>query len=135
MMPEFEDNAVGNLKKELWEAGDVEIAGILKDYDIPSLGEMDKPGCYVQTTLPGIQQKKIDNNDIVLIPLGSTEVHGYHSVHSQDLLQVTRICEAVRRYTAKQGREVSVALPTWIYGNHPKQHVGMFGTIPVSQNT
>ena len=134
-MPEFEDNAVGNLKKELWEAGDVEIDRILKDYDIPSLGEMDKPGCYVQTTLPGIQQKKIDNNDIVLIPLGSTEVHGYHSVSSQDLLQVTRICEAVRRYTAKQGREVSIALPPWIYGNHPKHHVGMVGTIPVSQNT
>ena len=134
-MPEFEDNAVGNLKKELWEASNVEIDRILKDYDIPSLGEMDKPGCYVQTTLPGIQQKKIDNNDIVLIPLGSTEVHGYHSVHSQDLLQVTRICEAVRRYTAKQGREVSIALPPWIYGNHPKHHVGMVGTIPVSQNT
>jgi creatinine amidohydrolase len=101
IMAEFEDNAVGNLKRELWEASDAEIETILKDYDIPSLGEMDRPGCYVQTTLPGIQQKRVDNNDIVLIPLGSTERHGYHSVLAQDLLQVTRICEATRRYTAK----------------------------------
>ncbi len=133
--PEFEENAVGNLKKEVWEASDVEIDRILKGYDIPSAGEIDRPGCYVQTTLPGIQQKKLEKNDIVLIPLGSTELHGYHSVPCQDLLQVTRICEAVRRYTAKQGREVSIALSPWIYGNHPKHHIGMIGTIPVSQNT
>ena len=133
--PEFEENAVGNLKKEVWEASDAEIDGILKGYDIPSAGEIDRPGCYVQTTLPGIQQKKLEKNDIVLIPLGSTELHGYHSVPCQDLLQVTRICEAERRYTAKQGREVSIALSPWIYGNHPKHHIGMIGTVPVSQNT
>ena len=133
--PEFEENAVGNLKRELWEASDVEIDRALRDYGIPSAGEIDRPGCYVQTTLPGIQQKKLEKNDIVLIPLGSAELHGYHSVPCQDLLQVTRICEAVRRYTAKQGREVSIALSPWIYGNHPKHHIGMIGTVPVSQNT
>jgi len=135
MTPEFEENAVGNLKRELWEASDAEVEKILTDYSIPSAGEMERPGCYVQTTLSDRQQKRIEKNDIVLIPLGSTEVHGDHSVLAQDLLQVTRICEAVRRYTAKQGREVSIALPPWIYGNHPKHHIGMVGTIPVSQNT
>lgn len=135
IMADFEDNAVGNLKRELWQASDEEIDGILREYDVPSAGEMDKPGCYLQTTLPAQQQQKLANNDIVLLPLGSTEVHGYHSVSSQDLLQVTRICEAVRRYTAKQGKEISIALPPWVYGNHPKHHVGMPGTIPISQNT
>jgi len=132
--PEFEDNAVGNLKKDVWEASDAEIDSILKDYDIPSAGEMDRPGSYLQTTLPELQQQRLEKNDIVLIPLGSTELHGDHSVLAQDLLQVTRICEAVRRYTAKQRREVSIALPPWVYGNHPKHHAGMIGTIPVSQN-
>ncbi len=36
IMPEFEENAVGNLKRELREATDAEIDRILKDYDIPS---------------------------------------------------------------------------------------------------
>jgi len=133
--PEFEDNAVGSLKKEIWEASDAEIDTILKDYDIPSPGEMDRPGSYVQTILPGIQEERLGKNDVVLIPLGSTELHGAHSVLAQDLLQVTRICEAVRRYTANRGGEVSIALPPWIYGNHPKHHAGIIGTIPVSQST
>jgi creatinine amidohydrolase/Fe(II)-dependent formamide hydrolase-like protein len=133
--PEFEDNAVGNLKRDIWQASDTEIDNILKEYDVPSTGEMDRPGSYVQTTLPGIQEKKLENNDIVLIPLGSTELHGDHSVLAQDTLQASRICEAVRRYTAKQGKEVSIALPPWIYGNHPKHHAGIIGTIPISQST
>lgn len=133
--PEFEENAVGNLKKEVWHASDAEIDGFLRDFNIPSAGEMDKPGCYIHTTLPRRQQKRLEKNDIVLIPLGSTEVHGYHSVPSQDTLQVTRMSEAVRRYTAKKDKEVSIALPPWIYGNHPKHHVGMMGTIPISPDT
>jgi len=135
MTPDFEENAVGILKKELWEASGVEIDKVLVDYGIPSAGEMEKPGSYVQTTLRGAQQKKIEKNDVVLLPLGSTEVHGYHSVLAQDLLQVTRICEAVRRYTAKQEKEVSLTLSPWIYGNHPKHHIGMIGTVPISQST
>ena len=35
IMPGFEENAVGNLKRELWQASDVEIDKILSDYDIP----------------------------------------------------------------------------------------------------
>ncbi|MFH1032820.1 MAG: 3-dehydro-scyllo-inosose hydrolase [Chloroflexota bacterium] len=133
--PQFGKNAIGDLKKKIWKATDEEIDKILKDYGVPSAGEMDKPGSYVQTTLPGKQREKQAKNDIVLIPLGSTELHGDHSVLAQDTLQVTRICEAVRRYTAKKGREVSIALPPWIYGNHPKHHAGMIGTMPISQST
>ena len=133
--PEFENNAVGNLKKKIWEAGDTEIYRILEDYGIPSPGEMDRPGSYIQTTLPRAQQKRLEKNDVVLIPLGSTELHGDHSVLAQDTLQATRICEAIRRYTARHGKEISLALPPWIYGNHPKHHAGIIGTIPISQST
>ena len=128
----FEDNKVGNLKKKIWEASNDEIDKILKDYEVPCSGEMDKPGCYIQNTVKAVQDGKKEKNDIVLIPLGSTEVHGFHCAGNQDTIQATRICEAVRRYTAKQGREVNLALSPWIYGNHPKHHVGMLGTVPIS---
>jgi creatinine amidohydrolase/Fe(II)-dependent formamide hydrolase-like protein len=93
---------------------------------------MDKPGCYIQNTVRAVQNEKKLKNDIVLIPLGSTEVHGFHCASSQDTLQAARICEALRRYTARQGREVNLAFSPWFYGNHPKHHVGMIGTIPIS---
>ena len=132
MIPEFEDNAVGELKKKVWEASDEEIDQILKEYDIPSPGEIETPGCYIQMTHPKEQQERLKHNDIVLIPLGSTELHGPHSVEAQDTLQVTRLMEGVRRYTKRQGREVNLALSPWLYGNHPINHVGMIGTIPIS---
>ena len=128
----IEDNKVGRIKKKLWEAGDKEIDDILDLYGVPSPGEMDKPGCYIQNTVRAVQERKKEKNDIALIPLGSTERHGNHCASSQDLLQVTRLCEAMRRHTARQGHEVNIALPPWVYGNHPHHHVGMQGTIPVS---
>ena len=134
IIPKFEDNAVGRLKKEIWEASDKEIDEILREFEVPSPGEMEKPNCYFQNTLPEIQQEKIEKNDVVLIPLGSTEYHGLHSVAGQDTYQVNRLCEAVRRYTAKQGREVSVAFCPWMYGDHPFHHLGMIGTVPISQS-
>jgi creatinine amidohydrolase len=99
---------------------------------VPLLGEKDKPGCYIQNTVRTEQTKKKEKNDVVLIPLGSTELHGFHCASGQDTLQVERLCEAMRRYSAKKGREVNIAMSPWIYGNHPKHHVGMLGTIPVS---
>jgi creatinine amidohydrolase len=128
----FEKNKVGELKKRVWEASAQEIDKILKDYEVPSPGEMDKPGCYIQNTVRVVQEKKRSKNDVVLIPLGSTELHGPHCSSNQDTIQAARVCEAVRRYTAKKGSEVNVALSPWIYGNHPKHHVGMLGTIPIS---
>lgn len=134
MDPEFENTTVGQLKEQLWRAGDKEINGILGEYGVPSAGEMEKPGVYLQMTHPKEIEERLSRNDIVLIPLGSTEKHGPHSVGAQDTLQVTRICEAVRRFTARQGREVGLAQPPWLYGNHPSHHIGMIGTIPVSPN-
>jgi creatinine amidohydrolase len=79
-----------------------------------------------------IQEKKIEKNDIVFVPLGSTERHGNHSVQAQDLLQASRLVEAVRRYTAKQDRETNLAYSPWVYAWHPYHHIGVTGNIPVS---
>jgi creatinine amidohydrolase len=46
---------------------------------------------------------------------------------------VTQIAEAVRRYTARQGRPVALALPPLNYGAHPYHHVGMPGTVIIPQ--
>jgi creatinine amidohydrolase len=46
---------------------------------------------------------------------------------------VTQICEAVRRYTAKQDREVALAMPPINYGGHPYHHLAMPGTYMVSE--
>jgi creatinine amidohydrolase len=133
--PEFEDTAVGRLKQEIWEASDDEIDRILaEEYQIPSPGELETPGCYIQNTLPGDLAERRKHNDIVMIPLGSTELHGQHSVSAQDSLQAGRLVEGVRRATKKKGREVALAFPPWLYGNHPKHHVGLIGTIPISQS-
>ncbi len=131
--PEFESNAVGDLKRRIWEASDEEIDRILtEDYAIPSPGEMETPDCYIQMTQPAEQEEKLAKNDVVFIPLGSTELHGPHCVSAQDTLQVTRLVEGVRRYTAKRGFEANLAWSPWAYGNHPKHHIGMIGTIPIS---
>jgi creatinine amidohydrolase len=133
--PEFEDNAVGRLKQEIWDAPDAEIDRILtEEYEVPSPGEMETPGTYIQNTHPAELAERRKHNDIVMVPLGSTELHGPHSVSAQDTLQVTRLVEAVRRATAKRGREVALAYSPWLYGNHPKHHIGLIGTIPISQS-
>jgi creatinine amidohydrolase len=45
------------------------------------------------------------------------------------------ICEAVRRKTAKLGHEVALAFPPLNYGGHPYHHVGMPGTVMISETT
>jgi len=87
----FEENEVGRLKREIWEASEEELDKILEEFEVPSPGEMDKPGCYIQTTPRKVIEERLTKNDIVLIPLGSTEVHGDHSVSGQDTIQATRL--------------------------------------------
>ena len=131
----FEDTSVGRLKKEIWEASDIKIEETLNEYRIPSPPEWTKEGSYIQTT---IRQKLIENrkkNDIVFIPIGCTENHGMHNVSAMDTLFVTQILEGVRRYTAKQGRSINIALPPLNYGVHPYHHIGLPGTVIISENT
>jgi creatinine amidohydrolase len=122
------------MKKELWDASDEEIDRILADYGVPSPPELTKRGSYIQTTP---RHELIENrrkNDIVLIPVGCTENHGMHLPSADDTFFVTGIAEAVRRYTAKRGAPVNLALPPLMYGSHPYHHIGMPGTAMVRED-
>lgn len=125
----FEDNSVGQLKKQLWDASEEEIDQILEEYGIPSQSELGKAGCYIQNTPRVKVIEKRRKNDIVFVPIGCTENHGMHANSGLDTFMVTQILEGVRRYTAKQGREINLAFTPLNYGGHPYHHVGMPGTV------
>lgn len=125
----FENNTVGVLKKQIWDAGEEEIGDILSQYEIPYESELGKAGCYIQNTPRVKCIEKRRKNDIVFVPIGCTENHGVHANTGLDTFMVTQILEGIRRYTAKKGYEVNLALPPLNYGGHPYHHVGMPGTI------
>jgi len=130
----FEDNTVGRLKKEVWDANDEEIDAILAEYGVPSPVEWGKPGSYIQMTVRWQVEENRRKNDVVLIPVGCTELHGAHLPSASDTLYVSQICEGVRRYTAGRGAPVNLALPPLMYGAHPYHHLGMPGTVVVREN-
>ena len=117
------------MKNEIWDASEEDIEAILKEYDIPSPSEMGKAGTYIQNTPRVKCIEKRRENDIVFLPIGCTENHGIHANSGLDTFMVTQILEGLRRYTAKQGREVNLAFPPLNYGGHPYHHVGMPGTV------
>jgi creatinine amidohydrolase len=125
----FEDNTVGRLKKEIWDATDEQIDSILADYEIPSPSELGKAGCYIQNTPRVSCIEKRKKNDILFLPIGCTENHGRHANTGLDTFMVTQILEGVRRYTARQGHETNLAFTPLNYGGHPYHHVGMPGTV------
>ncbi len=125
----FEDNTVGRLKKEVWDATDEQIDRMLADYDIPSPSELGKAGCYIQNTPRVHCIEKRKKNDILFLPIGCTENHGRHANTGLDTFMVTQILEGVRRYTARQGHETNLAFTPLNYGGHPYHHMGMPGTV------
>lgn len=127
----FENNAIGRMKKEIWDASADEIEAILAEYGVPSPLEWTKVGSYIQTTPRYQLVENRRKNDIVLIPVGCTENHGMHMASYSDTLYVSAIVEGVRRYTAKKGAPVNLALPPLNYGGHPYHHIGMPGTVVV----
>ena len=131
----FENSAVGQMKKEIWEADEARLDAILAEYGVPAKGgcEWAKPGSYIQTTVRHELESQRKKNDIVLIPVGSTELHGDHTVSAMDTLFVSHIAEAIRRYTARRGAPVALALPPLMYGCHPYHHLGMPGTVIVRE--
>lgn len=131
--PWFEDTAVGRLKREVWEASDAQVDAILAEYGIPTPCEWAKPGAYIQTTVRHQLEANRRKNDIVIIPVGCTENHGQHTVSAMDTFFASAIAEGVRRYTAKRGAPVSLALPPLMYGCHPYHHVGMPGTVIIRE--
>ncbi len=131
----FEDTTVGRMKKELWESSDAQIDAVLAEYGMPSPCEWAKPGSYIQTTVRHQVEANRRKNDVVFIPLGCTENHGRHLVSATDTFYVSQIAEGVRRYTAKHGAPVNLALPPLMYGGHPFHHVGMPGTVILREET
>jgi len=96
----------------------------------PKGGHMDKPsGIYFQTMSTKQIEKRLKRDDIIIIPVGSTECHGPHCPYGTDTFIATRIAEAVAERTG-----CTVAEPLW-YGSHPYHHVGMPGTIIIPEDT
>jgi len=91
---------------------------------------MEKPsGVYLQTMTGKEVADRLKKNDLIILPIGSTEAHGPHACSGEDTFLVTRMAEQVAQ---KCG--CTVAEPMW-YGSHPYHHLGMPGTIVVPEET
>jgi creatinine amidohydrolase len=94
----------------------------------PGGGHMDKAdGIYFQNMTYHQIEKRVKENDLLIIPVGSTENHGPHAPPGEDTFLVTRMAELVALKTG-----CTVAQPLW-YGSHPYHHMGMPGTIVVPE--
>jgi len=94
----------------------------------PRGGHMDLPtGIYYQTMNGKQVEERLKENDLIIVPVGSTENHGPHACSGEDTFLVTRIAEQVAKATG-----CTVAQPIW-YGSHPFHHMGMPGTIVVPE--
>ncbi len=96
----------------------------------PDGGHMDRPtGIYLQTMTGKESQARLKQNDLIIIPIGSTENHGPHACSGEDTFLVTRMAEQIAQVTG-----CTVAEPMW-YGSHPYHHLGMPGTIVIPERT
>lgn len=131
----FEDDEIGRMKKQIFEASEAEVDAMLAEYGMPSPVEWGKPGVYLQmmTRNQLIAQRR--KNDIVFIPIGCTENHGLHLPSATDTLFVSQILEGLRRYIDKRdGAPPAISLPPLNYGAHPFHHMGMPGTAIVRED-
>ncbi len=101
----------------------------MSKWDLPPKGGiMDKPqGIYLQTMSITEIQERLKKNDVIIVPLGSTENHGGAACIGEDTFLVTRMAELIAEKTG-----CTVAEPIW-YGSHPYHHVGMPGSIIVPE--
>ncbi|MDI6729428.1 MAG: 3-dehydro-scyllo-inosose hydrolase [Thermodesulfovibrionales bacterium] len=98
-------------------------------YEI-SKGSMDKAdGIYFQNMTGKQVEERLKQNDIIIIPIGSTENHGRGQCYGEDTFLVTRMAETVAK---KVG--CTVSQPIW-FGSHPWSHMGMPGTIIIPEET
>lgn len=95
----------------------------------PSGGHMERPdGVYLQTMNMTQINARLKTNDLIIIPVGSTECHGAAQPLGEDTFLVTRMAEQVALATG-----CTVAEPIW-YGSHPYNHLGMPGTVVVPED-
>lgn len=96
----------------------------------PTGGHLDlADGIYFQNMTGKEVQERLKKNDVIIIPVGSTEAHGPHACYGEDTFLVTRMAEQVAKSTG-----CTVSQPVW-FGTHPYHHIGMPGTIPVDEDT
>jgi creatinine amidohydrolase len=66
----------------------------------PDGGHMDRPtGIYLQTMTGKETQERLRKNDLIIIPIGSTENHGPHACSGEDTFLVTRMAEQIAQKT------------------------------------
>lgn len=131
----FEDDVIGRMKKEIWEASEADVDKMLAGYGLPAPVEWGKQGVYLQmmTRRQLIEERR--KNDIVFIPIGCTENHGLHLPSATDTLFVSQILEGVRRYIGnRDGAPPALSLPPLNFGAHPYHHMGMPGTAIVRED-
>jgi creatinine amidohydrolase len=91
---------------------------------------MDLPTRIYLQTMTGLEiDERLKKNDLIILPIGSTENHGPHACSGEDTYLVTRMAEQVAQKTG-----CTVAQPVW-YGSHPFHHLGMPGTIVIPEET
>ncbi|MFO8017587.1 MAG: 3-dehydro-scyllo-inosose hydrolase [Promethearchaeia archaeon] len=95
----------------------------------PEGGHMDlADGLYLQNMSIKQIKERVEENDVIIIPIGSTENHGPAACIGEDTFLVTRMAEKVAKQTG-----CTIAQPIW-YGSHPYHHVGMPGSIIVPED-
>ncbi|MDR1587239.1 MAG: creatininase family protein [Treponema sp.] len=93
-------------------------------------GHMEKnDGVYYQNMTNKDMAERLKKNDVILIPVGSSENHGANAPLGEDTFLDTRLCEQVALAAG-----CTVAQPVW-YGSHPYHHMGMPGTIMIPEET
>ena len=98
-------------------------------WHLPPPGDMDKASkIYFQNMTGKDVEERLEKNDVIIIPIGSTEAHGPGQPFGEDTFLVTRMAEEVARATG-----CTVAQPIW-YGAHPYHHLGMPGTIVIPED-
>lgn len=94
----------------------------------PEGGHMDlASGIYYQTMNGHEVKERLKKNDLIIIPVGSSENHGLNACSGEDTFLVTRMAEQIAQATG-----CTVAEPIW-YGSHPFHHMGMPGTIMIPE--
>ena len=98
--------------------------------DIKVGGYMDSnEPIYFQNMTMKESEERLKKNDLIIIPVGSTECHGACAPYGEDTFLVTRMAEQVALKTG-----CPVSQPVW-FGSHPYHHMGMPGTVPINENT
>ena len=99
-------------------------------WTVPQAGKMDgTEGIYFQNMTQKEIHERRKENDVIIIPCGSTETHGPGEPIGEDTFLVTRMAEQVALATG-----CTVSQPIW-FGAHPYHHVGMPGTVVIPDHT